>query len=288
VLVIAGPRLELPEATLAAIDSFLVRGGAVLALLDPGTPAGLAEWCRRYGLVPEGDVLISRDRANEQFGVSARTITAYGEEHYGRHPITRGLAGVVTLFPLAQSLTPVPPEVRGVDGFAFLMTGSQAWSERDPTEQFGGRLRFDPGHDRPGPLPFGFALEIDRNAIGSVAAPDLRRPDAVRRHEPPESNRKASVFDTGHAARLVMIGNSEFATNANLGLYGNRDLLLNIMGWLAREELLIDIRGRDLTSQPVVLRQDQKELLGWSCVVGWPLAVGVGSLVLVLRHRRKG
>jgi ABC-type uncharacterized transport system involved in gliding motility auxiliary subunit len=85
-----------------------------------------------------------------------------------------------------------------------------------------------------------------------------------------------------------MIGNSEFATNANLGLYGNRDLLLNIMGWLAREELLIDIRGRDLTSQPVVLRQDQKELLGWSCVVGWPLAVGVGSLVLVLRHRRKG
>ena len=87
--------------------------------------------------------------------------------------------------------------------------------------------------------------------------------------------------------RLVVVGNSEFASNANLALYGNRDLLLNMVGWLAREEPLVQLRGRELLSQPVVLTTSEKQLVGWGTVVVWPFLVGTAALVGVLRHRRR-
>ncbi len=96
-----------------------------------------------------------------------------------------------------------------------------------------------------------------------------------------------SVFAGGSAARLVVLGNSEFATNANLMRYGNRDLLLNTVGWLARESTLINLRGRDLRSQPVVLTASQQKMLGWSSVVVWPLLVGGASIGFILLRRRK-
>ncbi len=45
--------------------------------------------------------------------------------------------------------------------------------------------------------------------------------------------------------RIVAIGDSDFATNGDLGIGGNRDLFLNIVNWLAQQENLISIRPRD-------------------------------------------
>ena len=45
--------------------------------------------------------------------------------------------------------------------------------------------------------------------------------------------------------RIVAIGDSDFATNGDLGIPGNRDLFLNIVNWLAQQENLISIRPRD-------------------------------------------
>ena len=60
------------------------------------------------------------------------------------------------------------------------------------------------------------------------------------------------------------------------------------LGWLAREETLIALRGRDPLSQPVVLDDTQKKVLGWGSVLGWPLLVGSLAVGLMLRHRRTG
>jgi hypothetical protein len=86
---------------------------------------------------------------------------------------------------------------------------------------------------------------------------------------------------------LVILGDSDFAVNENLNLYGNRDLLLNILGWLAREQVLIALRPRDSVGEPVVLTVGQKEFIGWLCILGWPVVVGTASLALVMRHRRR-
>jgi ABC-type uncharacterized transport system involved in gliding motility auxiliary subunit len=120
---------------------------------------------------------------------------------------------------------------------------------------FSGRPEFDPQTDRPGPLPFGWVLESRRGA---------ERP-----------------------GRLVVIGNSEFLNNATINQHANRDLLLNTIGWLAREEALIQVRGRDPLSQPVVLTAAQKEVYGWGAVLGWPLLIGSLALGNMLRRRRE-
>ena len=68
----------------------------------------------------------------------------------------------------------------------------------------------------------------------------------------------------------------------------NRSRLLNAMGWLAREETLIEVRGRDPMSQPVILSPTEKKVFGWGSVLGWPILVGSLALGLMLRGRREG
>ena len=45
----------------------------------------------------------------------------------------------------------------------------------------------------------------------------------------------------------MVIGDSDFAANAGLGIQGNRDLFMNTVGWLSQQENLISIRPRKPT-----------------------------------------
>jgi len=87
--------------------------------------------------------------------------------------------------------------------------------------------------------------------------------------------------------RLVLIGSSGFVTNANIGLYGNRDLPMNLLGWLAQEEDLLDIRGRRASFQPLLLDDRTKEWLGWVSVLIWPGLVGVAWFGAVNLYGRR-
>jgi ABC-type uncharacterized transport system involved in gliding motility auxiliary subunit len=85
--------------------------------------------------------------------------------------------------------------------------------------------------------------------------------------------------------RAVITGNSEFLNNSTINLGGNRDLVLNMLGWLAREETLIELRGRDPLSQPVILSGTQKNSLLWGATLIYPLFVGSLILGIMLRHQ---
>lgn len=253
VLVIAGPRLDPEPGENAAIDAFLARGGAVLALTDPPTPVGWAAWLRTWRLVPTGEVLIDSARLTASQGLGPRTLALI--DTYSHHEIVHNLHGLVTSFPLAQPLLRTTGSDSTLYGGPLLSTGEGSWGETDPQTMFSGRPVFDPQTDRPGPLPFGWVLEARRSG--------------------------------GRPGRLVVIGNSEFLNNATINQHANRDLLLNTVGWLAREEALIQVRGRDPLSQPVVLSAAQKEVYGWGAVLGWPLLIGSLALGNMLRRRRE-
>ncbi len=254
VLVIAGPRLQPEPSELVAIERHLVRGGAVLALFDAPTPSGWVDWMAKWRVGLTGDVLVDVEQVGRRQGVGARTMIV--SEEYGDHEIVRSLKGMATVFPLVQTLTMVGEPDSAVTGAILLQSSPKTWAETDPDTRFSGTPHFDRESDQVGPLPFGMVLEL---AIG----PNPERP-----------------------GRLVVIGNSEFLNNATVKLVGNRDLLLNAVGWLAREEGLINLRGRDPLSQPVVLSQTTKEVLGWGAVLGWPLLIGSLAFGLRLRHRR--
>ncbi len=255
VLVIAGPRTQPGRRELDAVTAYLRKGGAVLAMFDPPTPEHWVEWMARWRVGLTGAVMVSADRAGEEYGVSARTIVV--GDGYGDHIISRPLKGVVTVFPLAQPLAEVGEPDSTVGGAVLLQSSDLTWAETDPATMFSGKPKFDPGHDVRGPLPLAMALELRLDSTGDKVG------------------------------RMVVVGNSEFVSNANINLGANSDLLLNALGWLAREKTLIQLRGKDPLSQPVVLSTVARRFLGWGAAVGWPLFVGSLALVIMLRHRRK-
>lgn len=293
VVVIASPKTEFSAHELEALHTFVARGGAVLALLDPGTPPSLAGWTGRYNVVPSDDFIIDASRLNrEQRGVIAVL-------EYGDHEITESLPGMYTLFPFAQSLQPRAQGLVGVEARTLLLTGQRFWGETDHASMTAEEIAFDEDADRPGPLPFGVALEVTRETYFD----DAKRAElGLEEFEPVDESLALgtlrnihtaddpvlppSVFNQAETSRLVIVGDADFAANANLNLYGNRDLLLNMMGWLARERVLIAPRARGDFSEPLLLEPGARDRLGWGCAVAWPLCAGLIAAAVVVRRRR--
>ena len=255
VLVIAGPKLQPEPSELEDIEAHLARGGAVLAMFDPPTPSGWVDWMAKWRVGLTGDVLIAVDRVGAERGISARTIVV--DDGYGDHEVVSSLQGMPTMFPLVQTLAMVGEPDSTVAGAIILQSSDQTWSETDPDTRFMGRPSYNREVDGKGPLSFGMVLEIQ---LGDEGNP---------------------------SGRMMVVGNSEFLNNATINQFGNSDLMLNAIGWLAREEGLIQIRGKDPLSQPVILSQDAKNVLGWGSILGWPLFVGSLALGFMLMARRE-
>ncbi|MDO9693297.1 MAG: Gldg family protein [Candidatus Latescibacteria bacterium] len=290
VVVLASPRTEFSAAELAALDRYVARGGALLLLLDPGTPASLAEWLRRFNVGLRGDFLVTASRANAQLRVDELFMIT---DAYGPHEITRGLEGMVTLFPFCQSLAPLAATMRGVDARTLILSDESSWSEADPAAIARGRPVFDEGLDQPGPLPFAVALTVDRDPSASpdpLATPETPADTEVTRRlreiESADAGGPRSVIREPQDSRLVVFGDADFAANSTLNLYGNRDLLLNTLGWLSRDQVLIAARAPGAGGEPLVLTALQRRLAGWICIGVWPLLVGLLATVAVVRRRR--
>jgi gliding motility-associatede transport system auxiliary component len=78
--------------------------------------------------------------------------------------------------------------------------------------------------------------------------------------------------------RVVVIGDSDFATNAVLGIQGNKDFFMNAIGWLSQQENLIAIRPKDADDRRVTLTATQQANLNWLSILiipGLIFATGV-------------
>jgi len=256
VVVIAGPRTDPSAEDIAALEAHLARGGAILALFDPPTTPGWTAWMARRRVGLTGDVVISIDMVERARDMSPRMAVVV--DGYGDHEIVSSLMGMDTWFPMAQDLIAVGEMDSTLIGGVLVRTDELFWAETDRNTHASGRPVFTAGSDRPGPLDLGYVIEHHLDPGG------------------------------GAPGRLVVFGNSEFLTNANLNRGGNRDLALNALGWLGREEDLIALRGADPLNQPVVLDAAEKRILGWGAMLVWPACAGVLAVGVVLRHRRRG
>lgn len=247
----AGPKLDPTPADFQVLDGFLRRGGAAACFFGPDSPESVRRWTRQYNVIQNDDVVVAPSQVGVLAGVSLRTVTV--AEGYGNHPAVRRQKGVITTFPLVQTLRPVQPEMEGLKGAPILATAPDTWSETGRDHRYSGTPGYDPPQDRQGPLPFGVAMEVT-----------------------------AADTTTHTDGRLVIVGSSGFVTNANIGLYGNRDLALNLVGWLAAEEDLLGIRGRRASFQPLLLDDTTKDWLGWVAVLIWPALVAMAWFGLVV------
>ena len=82
-----------------------------------------------------------------------------------------------------------------------------------------------------------------------------------------------------------MVGDSDFGSNGVLGIQGNRDIFMNIVGWLSQQENLISIRPREASDRRITLTATQQGWISWISLLFVPAAVfGVG-IVNWMRRR---
>jgi ABC-type uncharacterized transport system involved in gliding motility auxiliary subunit len=115
---------------------------------------------------------------------------------------------LVAILPQARSLTVLVP-ADGVTATSLIQTSEQSWGETN-FESLSGQIQLDEGADQPGPLTLA-----------------------------------AAAANSATNGRVVVFGNSLFATDQAFDAYGNGDIFINSVDWSAQQENLIQITPRE-------------------------------------------
>ncbi len=253
VLVIAAPKKPLLAKEKERLAAYLQRGGGLLIMLEPRQDAGLVAWLKQYGVVVGYDMVL--DQASRLFGASPAWPVAL---QYGSHEITAPLEGVFCYFPVCRSVKLAAKLPAGARGVELVKSSPQSWAETN-LESLAQGARYDKDHDQKGPVSLGVVVTV-----------------------PPGQKAKPK----GQEGRLVVFGDADFANNTHLDQAGNRDLVLNSIGYLAQEKDLVSIRAKQEASQPLLLQPYQARLVFWLPVVLLPAILMIIGMVVVMRRRR--
>lgn len=251
-LIINGPEKALQELEIAAVETYLERGGAVLLLLDPQQDSGLTAFLERWGIEIRDDLVI--DPLAKLYGADYSTPIV---SQISDHPITRNM-GQQTIYPMLRSVSAITTE--GLKTTQLLYSGAKSWAEKDYTS---GKVRLDPGIDLEGPVPIAVLSSKEIKSNSSTE----QKPEASSETKP--SDPEAPV----KKAHLVVVGDSDFASNQFFSLYGNSDFFLNTVSWLAKEENLISIRPRTRKWSPVTLTDTQGSVISMLGIIVFPSLV---------------
>ena len=257
-VVIAGPRRRFTETELGVLQQYLTRGGKCLALIDPLEDSGLDGLLRQWGLELGLDIVI--DPARPLPFVSPTNLLVTVEA--SRHPMLRNMPNLVMLFPLTRSVRPATPAPEGVIVTPLALTSPKGWGETQTAVK---TFAFDPGQDVKGPVSVAAAVERATPAPQNVQA--LGAQDAMS---------QAAAGRT----RIVVVGDSDFVVNGQLGNVGNRDFLMGAIRWLVEQEQLIGISAKTIESIKLSLTGPQLMGIFWFSLLALPLGYGLLGVVV--------
>ena len=170
-------------------------------------------------------------------------------DQYADHPITEAVDNYTTLFPTAHSLA--VETVTDVTTDELVLTTSQSWAETGIEGLFNNEAEYDDS-DIPGPVPIAVAME---NAA------------------------------TG--ARIVVIGDSDFATDNFITAYGNIDFAMSMVDWATQNENLINLSIAETTTRVLVPPTNATKLgIVLGGLVGIPLFIAAVGIIVGIQRKR--
>lgn len=152
-----------------------------------------------------------------------------------------------TFFPNAQSLN-----INTIDKITvtnLCKTTDKSWGEYDIK---GGRVGYNQGVDKLGPL--------------SICALSEGKDDKK--------------------LNLIVLGDSDFVANQNVEYVGNKDLFINMVSYLLKDEDLVSVRAKDEEMTMFSVGQGKMRLLAFLTMYFIPLAVLVSGLIFWYRRRK--
>ncbi len=312
VLIIAGPQREFLEAEVTALKAYLDQGGGVLIMLDPSTNPGLNDLFEEWGVLVDDRLAIDDPKIGRLVGLDPWVVLVTS---YGEHPITKNFGNGISLYPFAR---PIESEaIDGIEESPLIWTNDQSWAETD----LSGQLRFNEGRDRIGPLSLGVALTRSPTAEKSketesdltpippfpgqppnepveTSSSDLKEEKETTSAEvisplpgqPPDeldsTETVAKLENKSEEARLVVLGNSQFAINGWFQQQLNGDVFLNSVSWLSKpEQQTLSISPKKTTNRRIVMTLVQARFLSWMAIVILPLLGLIIGGILWWRRR---
>jgi len=247
VLIVAGPTSEPFPNELDFIDAYLNKGGSALIMVDPSPGASLSDFLKKWSIDVGNNIVLDASGVGQLFGAGPSIPLV---TNYGRHKITERFS-TMTFFPLVRSVKPLMPPVAGVTVEELFSSNERSWGE---TNLKSGEAKFDENVDMKGPVPL--AAAVTKNL---------------------SDNKKT---------RMVVIGDSDFASNGFFGSQGNGNLFLNTVTWLAQDENFISIRPKNPEDRRLTMTEAQGRLVSYVSVLLLPLSILVAGVSVWMKRRK--
>ena len=259
VLVIAAPQAELLAGEEKLIVDFIEAGGNLLWLSDPlsSTPSESEQVKQPLSLVADrlglswvnGTIIDANQELRSILGIKHPAIVPVIE--YQQHEITKQLKNQ-TLFPFAAGIAIETPKQWQAKPLFYSLPG--AWAEAGSLT--GESVVFDSADgDTKGPL--------------LIAASLLRN------------------LEDNKQQRLVLMGDSDFASNIYIGHGENLTLIVSILQWLVHDDQRISLLPYQPPDVSVEFSNTEIAILAASYLLIVPLSVLLIGVIIGVRRRRR-
>lgn len=266
VLIIAAPQQSLTNSEVDIIQSYLESGGRALILINPNLPLEIKQLLSSWGVKIEDGIVID---SSSYVSPNKNTPLVTGERNF------LGLPKIY--FPGATAIIPQPEytpqllqsEEGGIRGVwmseegqtqmsMLLVTTADSWLEKnfDPLKE----SEFDEGIDREGPLFLGFL----------ISAPLID---------------EAGEADEEQGTVLIVIGDSDFASNEHFYSGDNGDLFLNVVAGLTAGTEIVSIEHKVLPFRRLIVDPGETRFINYSSIGLLPLLVLIIGGVIWWRRR---
>jgi len=262
-VVLAGPTQDFLPGEADQLARYIDAGGRALLMVDPNAPPSVVQFLTKYDVRAGDDIVV--DERNRFYGADSYMprVPIFDEETFRKNLDT------AAVFSVARTVSPIEDPQSGRKVLLIALTSPESWAHVDGGVVPEGKVQFDRDKDRPGPLPVGVMVTATREA----AADQSGAPDGPK------------------GGRMIVFGDSDFASNLYLNLLGNKDLFMSSLGVLAEDAELIAVRRKGLphsSLSPVSLTARQGRLIFWVSVVGVPGGFAVLGLLITWRRQRRG
>jgi ABC-type uncharacterized transport system involved in gliding motility auxiliary subunit len=255
VVVVAGPKSDYQQPEVDAIKKYVEGGGRAMFLLNPPLKMGrmeiadndaLSQVLEGWGVTPDKDLILDLNPIGQLAGLGYEDALV---TRYESHEIVNAMKGSATAFPYSRSLEVKNGDKTTVDKLFESSETSLATEKLDTP-----RINASDPKNKKGPLILA--------AAGSY-----------------RTGRENSQ------GRFVVVGSSDWASNAFLPFNGNHDLAMNAINWLASDEELISIRPKDRDIRTITMTRSQLNWVGITSLGILPIGIAIAGVWVWWRRR---
>ena len=267
VVVIAGAEKGFTIHDSAIISEYLWLGGSLLVLIEPElTPEGIKTFLYKFGLaVGEGTIFdmasfvapkpsyLQLKKTNGQ--ILPHEITKDFDVLYFPGSTYIGSAYSPHTIPITENGEPFVKHV------PLAFTTLESWAQNTQENE---TVKYNSESDALGPFPTIMLIE----AISEIG-------------KSPKEKADGTLAQTA----IVVIGDTDFASNKYSSSAKNADLFVNSINWLAKDYELITIRPKTAAFRELVLTKSERDFIRWSGWLLMPISVGIAGMGSWWRRR---